>query len=359
MNKKTLIIILLLLALSGYAFYSFFLRGSEPKDTEHVTLWYVEEDDPEEALSRMAQELNAGWEDRGLRLELRSFKSEKELAAATEVLRPDLLLCGYDKALELFSRDGLSPMSAMTDEVPPRFECFDTAAEGVGDVFFPLAIEAQVLISKPGTELRGLTMEELLREGRGHVSRNDKPFLTADSCTELMNCLMSADGLFRQADEGLAKKSEGFVNAYNTLAKAVCDGVLLVSDTHALPMVEAGTVVCGVVDCGELRFAKGELEVCPLSAAAGEKRIVCGKCTGLAVSAPETRDFDNIAVVLRAIYEGGFADGYAQSRYLLPPTVEGEKENEGRLLYGYKVLPVTSKSDGSFESYFRKAVKLF
>ena len=111
--KKRLISALCALLLTGAM-----LSGcSEMPDKEEkstvISIWYVQGDLMSEALAAQAELFNQTARD--ISVELKVYAGESELASALDSARPDMILCGHERAFSLYEQQRLRDISVRTN----------------------------------------------------------------------------------------------------------------------------------------------------------------------------------------------------------------------------------------------------
>ena len=329
--KKRLISALCALLLTGAM-----LSGcSEMPDKEEkstvISIWYVQGDLMSEALAAQAELFNQTARD--ISVELKVYAGESELASALDSARPDMILCGHERAFSLYEQQRLRDISAVFSHAPAFRQSFLTGSGCVGSSFFPLGAETELLaVNGPAFESSGVsgggreifaTLEGICSAASACGQTDGRIFFTADSFSALFaGYLTKAGGSFRgvRAED---IKDETFVRTYNLLAEAAYNRGLAGYDSPALPLVESGEVVCALVPSTALRSASGgEIEIYPMPSPEGGEELCLAEAVGLAVTSPFAENEAAIARFLTWLYQPERAVPLALSGGLIP-AVEG------------------------------------
>lgn len=296
-----------------------------------ISIWYVQGELMSEELAAQAGQFNQTAKD--VTVELKAYGDERELASALDSARPDLILCGHERAFSLYEQQRLRDISSAFSHAPAFRQSFLTGSGCVGSSFFPLGAETELLAvngpafenssaSGGGRELFA-SLERICSAASACGSEDGHVFFTADSFSALFaGYLAKAGGSFRgvRAED---IKDMTFVSTYNLLAEAAYNRGLAGYDSPALPLVESGEVVCALVASTALRSASGgEIEIYPMPSPEGGADLCLAEAVGLAVTSPFAESEAAIARFLAWLYQPERAVSLALSGGLIP-AVEG------------------------------------
>ena len=112
-------------------------------EEETVSIWLVEGELLSAELAALAEQFNnASFP---VKAELRAFANEEELGAALDSARPDLILCGHERAVALHEQGRLRDVSSGFAHAPAYSESFLALSDCVGSAFFPIGAETELL----------------------------------------------------------------------------------------------------------------------------------------------------------------------------------------------------------------------
>ena len=350
--------------------------GEESVETpqeETVSIWFVDGALLSAELRTLSEQFNSA--SFPVKTELRAFADEAELGAALDSARPDLILCGHERAVSLYEENRLGDVSTGFSQPPAYNESFLALSDCVGRAFFPIGAETE-LLAVNGTAFESseagalgpnsLSTLEGLCAAAAACGQQGQVFFTADSFTALF---AAALGPLGSGFSGLREQdmlSEDYKRVYNLLAEAAYEGGLAACDSPALSLAESGEVVCALVSSIELTGElSGELELHPLPGPAG----CFARAVGLAVTSPFSGREQAIAKFLSWLLQPQRAVGLALSHGLIPAVTGWEPEEAGVLDTALLSLssaelyfpPLDSgyfRTDGEFEHRFRAALEM-
>ncbi len=212
-----------------------------------VSLWVAEGQPLAGELARLAADYNAPLGRKGTPVEVRSFADEAALAAAFDTARPDLLLCSHERAFSLYASGALSGVvSFLGPDTPSYPEALALYSPCIGQSYFPLGFEAQLLYARPeaGSFDR---LPALSERAEAYGAETGLPFLTADSFSGLLYEALLSQGTQLHGLRQLDLAEENYVNTYNQLAQAAYTGGLAAFEAPAAELVEAGYVSCAAL----------------------------------------------------------------------------------------------------------------
>lgn len=306
--------------------------GAEPAETpadSPVTVWYIEGCPFSAWLEALAEEYNVAADREGPPVELRAFPDEEGVAAAFELMRPDLFLCAQLRAVSLDDR-GLLKDTAL--ESPPDYGALREKVRCAGRSFFPVGLQVQLLFAAGDAFPDGAPedMEALLRRAAEYGEKNRSPFFTADSFAGLMRGLCLDQKTDFVADREKDLPQEGYVRAYNLLAEAAYAGGLTASDTPAAVLVRGGELPCAAVRSTDLAGLEGEdFLVAPLPGLDGGESCPA-ECFGLAVTGLDEGDAADVTAFLNWLLQPERLRTAALGAGLAPP-MACEAEPDGPL----------------------------
>ena len=263
-------------------------RFSSPgRSGQQLKLWYVSGDFSPADLELLASRYNDQRQGEHYALEVRGFGTEEELAAAFEQSRPDLLLCSYDRAASLGSREQLGSLAGADWDYLPAIE---DSLPYAGRSFFPLGSAVPVLVyNQAALEAAGIaadfaSLEELCATAEAYHEKFGKPFFTAHAVTPLLTVWCGSLGYELQGDAERDALSERFCRVYNGLAQCAYTGSFLPPTEDAPGLVEVGEPPCALIPSNRaVSLAEGCAAV-PLPLPEGEAAVYVPEIMGLAVT---------------------------------------------------------------------------
>lgn len=347
--------------------------GSKEPVRDAVSIWYLEGDPLAGELSELAREYNENVEGELLTVALRPFSDEEALGAAFETAQPDLLLCSYQKAEELYERGILRDIGAALEADAPQYaDTLRARFASMGRGFFPIGSLIQLLYYRENT-LNAKQLSDpdaLFTYAALQGSQDHLPFFTADSYAALFyELLLSLDTEFH-ADRQLDLRQVNYIYLYNLLAEAAYEGSLVSMSYTGEELVSGGYLPCAAVSSASLVDAPLDgFSLSPLPHFQSGKACV-GNMIGLAVTARSGRSIRSISAFLRFLFSENRAAELSLKSGLLPAMEAAVPAGENRLsqtlmeIYkGYELhLPDTAgdymKNSASFEDDFRRALSL-
>lgn len=263
-------------------------RFSSPgRSGQQLKLWYVSEDFSPAVMELLASRYNDQRQGEHYALEVLGFATEKELAAAFEQSRPDLLLCSYDRAASLGSREQLGSLAGADWDYLPAIE---DGLPYAGHSFFPLGsavpllVYNQAVLEEAGVTAEFATLEELCAAAEAYREQTGKPFFTADAVTPLLTVWCGSLGYELQGDAERDALSEGFRRVYNGLAQCAYTGSFLPPSENFTDFVETGELPCALISSTQaVSLAEGCAAV-PLPLPEGGAEVYVPEIMGLAVT---------------------------------------------------------------------------
>ena len=342
-------------------------------EEETVSIWFVEGELLSAELRTLTEQFNMA--SFPVKAELRAFSNEEELGAALDSARPDLILCGHERAVALHEQGRLRDVSSGFTQPPAYSETILTLSDCVGSAFFPIGAETELLaLNGPAFDQSAasalgretITSIEGLCAAASACGQQGQVFFTADSFTTLFTLALGPVGSGFSGVREQDVLSEDYKRVYNLLAEAAYEGGLAACDSPALPLVESGEAVCALVSAAGLTGELGgELELHPLSGPAGG----FARAVGLAVTSPFSSREQAIAKFLSWLLHPQRAVELALSRGLIPAVTGWTPEEPGTLdtallslrsaeLYFPPLESGYFRTDGEFEHRFRAALEM-
>ena len=263
-------------------------RFSSPdRSQQQLKLWYVSGAFSPADLELLASSYNDQRQGEHYALEVRGFGTEEELAAAFEQSRPDLLLCSYDRAASLGSREQLATLAGADWDYLPAIE---DSLPYAGRSFFPLGSAVRVLVyNEAALKEAGITAEFSSLEGlcataETYREKTGKPFFTAGAVTPLLAAWYGSLGYELNGDAERDALNESFCRVYNQLAQCAYDGCFLPPTEDAPGLVETGEPPCALISSNQaVSLAEGCTAV-PLPLPEGGAAVYVPEIMGLAVT---------------------------------------------------------------------------
>ena len=345
----------------------------ETPQEETVSIWFVDGALLSAELRTLSEQFNSA--SFPVKTELRAFADEAELGAALDSARPDLILCGHERAVSLYEENRLGDVSTGFSQPPAYNESFLALSDCVGRAFFPIGAETE-LLAVNGTAFESseagalgpnsLSTLEGLCAAAAACGQQGQVFFTADSFTALFTAALGPLG---SGFSGLREQdmlSEDYKRVYNLLAEAAYEGGIAAYDSAALPLVKSGEPVCALVaSTGLAREQDGNLSFWPMPGVSGS----LARAVGLAVTTPFSGREQTIARFLSWLLQPRRAADLALTRGLIPAIGGWAPEEPGgvetallslseEMLYFPPLDSGFFRSDGEFEHRFRAALEM-
>ena len=273
--------------LAAAALFVAYRFSSPGRSSQQLKLWYVSGDFSPAVMELLASRYNDQRQGEHYALEVRGFGTEEELAAAFEQSRPDLLLCSYDRAASLGSREQLATLAGADWDYLPEIE---DSLPYAGHSFFPLGSAVPLLVYNEAAlkevEVTAdfASLEGLFATAETYREKTGKPFFTADTVTPLLAvwCGSLGYGLYGEAERDALNST--FCKVYNQLAQCAYDGSFLPPTEDASGLVEAGEPPCALIPSNQaVSLAEGCVAV-PLPLPEGGAAVYVPEIMGLAVT---------------------------------------------------------------------------
>lgn len=236
--------------LAAAAFLIAYRFLSPPGGGQKLKLWYVSGDFSPAVMELLAGHYNDQRQEGDYPVSLRGFATEAELAAAFEQSRPDLLLCSYDRAASLGSRDQLAALEGADWDYLPEIE---DSLPYAGRSFYPLGSAVPVLaynqaaLAEAGVTADFAALEGLCATAEAYRDKTGKPFFTADEVSPLLAAWTGALGYALYGDAERDALNENFCRVYNRLAQCAYDGGFLPPSENFTDFVETGELPCALI----------------------------------------------------------------------------------------------------------------
>lgn len=363
LKKITCIFLLLCLILSGCT------KKEETRDV--LSIWCLDTEPLKAPLTALIKDYNSALPEGTLPAELRSFPSEKALAAGFDTMRPDILVCS-DIRGEALSQQGISRdmSSLLWDKAPKYPDYISHRIPSASLSYFPIGGNVQMIYGKT-EELKDIEdLPSLLKKAVKYGETQRLPFITADSFSALFyQCLLS-DGKEFHALKLRDGKNQAYIDTYNLLADAAYSGGLICSWRSGYELCRSDYLPCAVLNGSALAGKDiAGMSILPLQGLTESENFLA-QLSGMAVTVRDGRSQDSAAAFLSWLFEGQRAAELSLEAGLVPLTSLPQQQEYGEL----KTLLISlSKSSrlhlpesgcdylinrGSFESVFRQAVEL-
>lgn len=276
-----------LAALLAAAAFLIAYRFTAPTGGQQLSLWYVSGDFSPTALELLASRYNSQRQGEYYGLAPRGFSTEEELAAAFEQSRPDLLLCSYDRAASLGSREQLAELVGTDWDYLPEIEA---GLPYAGRSFYPLGSAVTVLVyNEAALAGAGITadfssLEGLCATAEAYREKTGKPFFSADEVTPLLAAWAGALGhrLYGQVERDAL--NESFRRVYNQLAQCTYGGSFAPPIENVTGLVETGELPCALISSLQAVSLGEGCAVAPLPLPAEGEPVYVPEIMGLAVT---------------------------------------------------------------------------
>ena len=273
--------------LAAAALFITYRVSSPGRNGQQLKLWYVSEDFSPAYVELLASRYNDQRQGEHYALAPRGFATEEELAAAFEQTRPDLLLCSYDRAASLGSREQLAMLEgADWDYLPEIEDCLPYA----GRSFFPLGSAVPLLVYNPAAlEAAGITAEFSSLEGlcataEAYYEQTGKPFFSAGGVSPLLAAWCGSLGYALSGDAERDALSEVFCRMYNQLARCAYDGCFLPPSENFTDFVETGELPCALISSTQAVTLAESCVLAPLPLPEAGEAVYVPEIMGLAVT---------------------------------------------------------------------------
>lgn len=349
-------------------------RLSSPgRSGQQLKLWYVSGDFSPAVMELLASHYNEQRRENDYPVSLRGFATEEELAAAFEQSQPDLLLCSYDRAASLGSREQLAELVGADWDYLPEIE---DGLPYAGRSFFPLGSAVPLLayneaaLAEAGVQADFASLEGLCATAEAYYEQTGKPFFTAGGVSPLLAVWCGSLGYALCGDAERDALSEVFCRVYNQLAQCAYDGCFLPPSENFTDFVETGELPCALISSTQAVTLAESCVLALLPLPAEGEAVYVPELMGLAVTGansyalPSAKAFllwlrDNYspwdALALGLVPAGAAAECepdlelsrllmavYESRRPLLYPPLSGYMENrremEERLCYALDLL---------------------
>ena len=274
----------LLAAASLFVTYRF---SSPGRNGQQLKLWYVSGEFSPADLELLASRYNDQRQGEHYALEVRGFATEEELAAAFAQSRPDLLLCSYDRAASLGSREQLGSLDGADWDYLPEIE---DSLPYAGRSFFPLGSAVPLLVyNEAALEAAGITaefssLEELCTTAEAYREKTGKPFFTAGTVTPLLTVWCGSLGYALRGDAERDALNSTFCKVYNQLAQCAYGGSFLPPTEDAPGLVETGELPCALLSSTQAVSLADGCTAVPLPLPEGGAAVYVPEIMGLAVT---------------------------------------------------------------------------
>ena len=297
MKKWLWVIAALLAAAALFLSYRF---SSPGRHEQQLKLWYVSGEFSPADMELLASRYNDQRQGERYTLVPRGFSTEEELAAAFEQSRPDLLLCSYDRAASLGSREQLADLDGADWDYLPEIE---DSLPYAGRSFFPLGSAVQVLVYNEEALAEGdipvefASLEALCATAEAWFAKTGRPFFTADAVTPLLAVWCGSLGYELQGNAERDALNQDFCRVYNQVAQCAYSGSFLPPTEDANGLVEVGEPPCALIPSNQATTLAEGCAAVPLPLPEGGAAVYVPEIVGLAVTGansyamPWARDF--------------------------------------------------------------------
>lgn len=256
-------------------------------NSQQLKLWYVSGDFSPAVMELLANNYNQQRQEGDCPVSLRAFATEAELAAAFEQTRPDLLLCSYDRAASLGSREQLAELVGADWDYLPAIE---DSLPYAGRSFYPLGSAVPVLVynvaalAEAGIQMDFSSLEGLCATAEAYHEKTGKPFFTAGGVSPLLAVWCGSLGYELRGDMERDALNESFCRVYNQLAQCVYHGGFLPPAENLTDFVETGELPCALISSTwVVTLAEGCAAV-PLPLPAEGQAVYVPEIMGIAVT---------------------------------------------------------------------------
>ncbi|MGN0981558.1 MAG: hypothetical protein ACI4O0_01570 [Candidatus Limivicinus sp.] len=273
--------------LAAAAFLIIYRFSTPGRSSQQLKLWYVSGDFSPAVMELLAGHYNEQRRREDYPVSLQAFATEEELAAAFAQSRPDLLLCSYDRAASLGSREQLAELVGADWDYLPEIE---DSLPYAGRSFFPLGSAVPLLVvndgalAEAGIQADFASLEGLCATAEAYYEQTGKPFFTAGAVSPMLAVWCSSLGYELHGDMERDALSEVFCRVYNQLAQCAYDGCFLPPLENFTDYVETGELPCALISSTQaVSLADGcTLALLPLPE--GGEAVYVPELMGLAVT---------------------------------------------------------------------------
>lgn len=317
-------------SLAAALFFVIYLLAAPAGSAQQLKLWYVSGDFSPAALEQLAKRYNSQREDEHYELVLQAFETEDELAAAFEQSRPDLLLCSYDRAASLGSREHLAELANADWDYLPAIE---DALPFAGRSFYPLGSAIPLLACNDALpEAAGIapelsSFEALCATAEKYSEKTGSPFFTAEDAAPPLAVWSASLGYELHGDMERDGLNKNFRDLYNRLAGCTAIGGFLPPADNAAELFEAGLIPCAIISSTRAaRLAEGRT-LLPLPLPEGGREVYTPEIMGLAVTGANSYSLPSARAFVLWLRDN-FSAFDAFSLGLVPITAEADCQPE-------------------------------
>ena len=257
------------------------------RSSQQLKLWYVSGDFSPAVMELLANSYNQQRQEGNYPVSLRGFATEAELAAAFEQSKPDLLLCSYDRAASLGSREQLAELVGTDWDYLPAIE---DNLPYAGRSFFPLGSAVPLLaynqaaLAEAGITADFATAEGLFTTAEAYHEKTGKPFFTADEISPLLATWTGALGYALYGDAERDALNSTFCRVYNRLAQCAYAGGFLPLSEDFTDFVETGELPCALISSNRAVTLAESCALAPLPLPEEGAAVYVPEIVGLAVT---------------------------------------------------------------------------
>lgn len=255
--------------------------------TRQLKLWYCSDDFSPAVMELLAESYNRQRQAEDDPVRLRAFATEAELADAFQQGQPDLLLCSYDRAANLGSRELLAEVEGADWDYLPEIE---DSLPYAGRSFYPLGSATPVLVyntaalAEAGISADFSSLEALCATAEAYREKTGKPFFTVQSVTPLLAAWAGSLGYELHGDGERDALNASFCRVYNQLAQCVYEGSALPPTGDAPGLVETGEPPCALLSSTRAVTLAEGCAVLPLPLPSEGQAVYVPEIMGLAVT---------------------------------------------------------------------------
>lgn len=255
--------------------------------TRQLKLWYCSEDFSPAVMELLAGSYNRQRQAEDDPVSLRAFATEAELADAFTQSQPDLLLCSYDRAASLGSRELLAELVGADWDYLSEIE---DSLPYAGRSFYPLGSATPVLVcneaalTEAGIPADFSSLEALCATAEAYREKTGKPLFTAQTVMPLLAAWAGALGYELHGDGERDALNESFCRVYNQLAQCVYTGGALPPTGDATGFVETGEPPCALISSTQAVTLAEGCAALPLPLPEGGQAVYVPEIMGLAVT---------------------------------------------------------------------------
>lgn len=287
-----------------------------------LSLWYVSGDFSPSVMELLASQYNTQRQEGYDGVTLRGFASEEELAIAYEQSKPDLLLCSYDRAASLGSREQLAVLEGADWDYLPEIE---DSLPFAGYSFYPMGSAVPLLVyngaalAESGVAADFSSLEGLCATAKAYREKTGRPFFSADELTPLLAAWTASLGYTLYGETERDALNESFCRVYNQMAQCTYEGSFVPPMAGMIDFIETGELPCGLISSRQVRSLGDDCSAALLPLPTGGEPVYVPEIMGLAVTGANSYALPSVKAFILWLREN-YGPGDALALGLVPAT---------------------------------------